>query len=34
MEIVKQVGRCLHLMGRSKSAIDVYEEALKISPDD
>lgn len=34
MEIVKQVGRCLHLMGRSKSAIDVYDQALKLSPDD
>ncbi|OMJ91149.1 hypothetical protein SteCoe_6315 [Stentor coeruleus] len=34
MEIVKQVGRCLHLIGRSKSAIDVYEQALKLSPDD
>jgi Bardet-Biedl syndrome 4 protein len=34
MEIVKQVGRCLHLMGRSKAAIDVYDQALKLSQDD
>lgn len=34
MEVVKQVGRCLHLIGRSKSAIDVYEQALKLCPDD
>lgn len=34
MEVVKQVGRCLHLIGRSKSAIDVYDQALKLSPDD
>ena len=34
MEVIKQVGRCLHLMGRSKSAIEVYDQALKLSPDD
>ena len=34
MEVVKQVGRCLHLIGRSKSAIDVYDQALKLCNDD
>lgn len=31
---LKQVGRSLYLLGNHKAAIDVYDEALILSPDD
>ncbi len=31
---LKQVGRSLFLIGKHKAALDVFEEAEKISPDD
>eukprot|EP00735_Rhodelphis_limneticus_P006966 TRINITY_DN19443_c0_g1::TRINITY_DN19443_c0_g1_i1::g.17063::m.17063 TRINITY_DN19443_c0_g1::TRINITY_DN19443_c0_g1_i1::g.17063 ORF type:complete len:409 (+),score=37.38,sp/Q96RK4/BBS4_HUMAN/53.54/6e-136,TPR_11/PF13414.1/3,TPR_11/PF13414.1/1.1e-12,TPR_11/PF13414.1/1.3e-09,TPR_11/PF13414.1/2.2e-08,TPR_11/PF13414.1/8e-12,TPR_11/PF13414.1/0.00013,TPR_11/PF13414.1/0.05,TPR_2/PF07719.12/1.2e+03,TPR_2/PF07719.12/0.28,TPR_2/PF07719.12/0.00044,TPR_2/PF07719.12/1e-05,TPR_2/PF07719.12/5.6e-05,TPR_2/PF07719.12 len=31
---IKQVGRSLYLLGRHKNAIDVYEEAQKLAPED
>eukprot|EP00736_Rhodelphis_marinus_P012995 Rmarinus@m.5854 len=31
---IKQVGRSLYLLGRHKNAIEVYDEAQKISPED
>jgi Bardet-Biedl syndrome 4 protein len=31
---LKQVGRCLHLMGKHKAALDVYDEADKLDSED
>ncbi|XP_076365084.1 Bardet-Biedl syndrome 4 isoform X1 [Tachypleus tridentatus] len=33
-ENLKQVGRSLYLLGRHSAAIDVYEEAVKLTPND
>ena len=34
LENIKQVGRCLYLLGRAKPCIDLYEQALRMHRDD
>lgn len=34
IDCMKQVGKSLYLIGRTKAAIDIYDQTLKINPDD